>query len=525
MNIDKFQKSNYLLFTGLMMLAAGLPVSFFLTSLSQFFIIGSFFLEGSFREKFRQYSRNKVALLLTVLWLIHLVGLFWTSDMQEGIKDLRIKLPLLILPIILAGSAPLRKKQFDWVLGIFIAAVLGGSLVSIAVYNGIIVRELHSIRDIFIFNVSHIRFALFVCLSIFILFKVLVDKYRQGSYAIFCGIVALILWFLYFLIFIESITGILILIFTVLANLIWLAWKARGMLFKGVIILIVILIPLLFLSEVRSILAEYNIRQDYPMDINDKTKSGNSYVFLNDHVLYENGYPIWAYVCEEELRPEWNAVSSIKYDSLDARKQPLRFTLIRFLASKGLRKDAEAINTLSQVEIKSIEKGIANVKYQNLSDTRIRMIQIIWEIDQYRKGLNPSGHSVTQRFEFWKAAISIIKANPLIGVGTGDMPTAYTEQYTKTESRLSEKFRLRAHNQYLAIAVGLGIPVLLFFIFVLFYSILTNDNRKDYLFRSFWIVAILSMLTEDTLETQTGVTFFVFFLCLFLFSKPQTKTA
>ncbi|HNQ61300.1 MAG TPA: O-antigen ligase family protein [Bacteroidia bacterium] len=525
MNISKLQQSNYLLFAGLIMLAAGLPVSFFLTSLSQFFIVGSFFLEGSFKAKFKNFIGNKAAVLLTLLWLFHLLGMLWTSDIDEGLKDLRIKLPLLILPIVLAGSGPLNKNQFNIVLGVFIAAVFGGSLVSVAVYNGFIQKELHSIRDIFIFNVSHIRFALFVCLSIFILFKTLIYKYLQKSYVSAAGLLALTIWFLYFLVFIESITGILILIFTVLVNLIWLAWRTKGVAIKGFIILTVLLIPLFIFSEVRSILSEYNVRQDYPADIDAKTESGNPYVTLDDNVLFENGYPIWAYVCEEELRPQWNSISSIKYDSLDEREQPIRFTLIRFLASKGLKKDAEAIKSLSKDEVKSIEKGIANVKYQNLSNTRIRLIQIVWEIDQYKKGLNPSGHSVTQRFEFWKAAIGIIKENPLSGVGTGDMPEAYKEQYNKTDSKLSEKFRLRAHNQYLAFGVGLGIPLLLFFIFLLLYSLLSKENKKDYLFRSFWFIAVLSMLTEDTLETQTGVTFFAFFLCLFLFSKPEKQTA
>ncbi len=38
---------------------------------------------------------------------------------------------------------------------------------------------------------------------------------------------------------------------------------------------------------------------------------------------------------------------------------------------------------------------------------------------------------------------------------------------------------------------------------------------------TFWITAFLSMLTEDTLETQAGVSFFIFFSCLFLFLKNK----
>lgn len=522
MNFYKFQKSNVLLFTGLMMLVAGLPVSLFLTSLSQFFIVGSFFIEGSPIEKIKRFRKNRLAVMLVLIWLLHLIGLIWTSDLQEGMKDLRIKLPLLILPMVLAGSKPLSSRQFFWVLAVFVGSVFAGSMVSMAVYGGLIQRELHSIREIFIFNVSHIRFALFICLSVFILLQAVYTSYKQKSYGSVIVSLILILWFLFFLVFIESITGIFILIIATILQLTFLGFR-KSVKWQKLIVLSGFLIIALFVSkEINGILKEYNSRQDYEINTGDKTKAGNSYIFLTDEDLYENGFPIWVYVCDEELETEWNRVSDIQFDSLDLRGQPLRFTLIRFLTSKGLRKDAEGVQSLSKSEIISIEKGIANVNYQNLSNTRIRLMQIVWEFDQYFKGFNPSGHSVTQRFEFWKAAVGIIADNPLIGVGTGDMPEAYKAQYIKTNSKLKEKYRLRAHNQYLAIAVGLGIPALIYFVFFLFYSIISTANRKDYLFRMFWIIAMLSMLTEDTLETQSGATFFTFFFCLLLFSKPES---
>ena len=38
------------------------------------------------------------------LFLLHLIGCLWTSDFDYAIKDLTIKLPLLILPIIIGTS-------------------------------------------------------------------------------------------------------------------------------------------------------------------------------------------------------------------------------------------------------------------------------------------------------------------------------------------------------------------------------------------------------------------------------------
>jgi len=40
---------------------------------------------------------------------------------------------------------------------------------------------------------------------------------------------------------------------------------------------------------------------------------------------------------------------------------------------------------------------------------------------------------------------------------------------------------------------------------------------------SFFIIAVISFLTEDTLETQAGVTFFAFFNSFFLLGIAQSK--
>ena len=165
--IKSVLNSRPLLILGLSMLVAGLPLSLFLTSLSQFVLAGSFFLEGEdVKKKFFRFFTSEAAIYLVAIWLIHLIGLLWTSNYTEGIKDIRIKLPLLTLPIILAGSGKIKGVQFRFILGLFLVAVLAGTLISCAVLIGIIPIKIDDIRDIFIFHISHIRFALFLCFAI-----------------------------------------------------------------------------------------------------------------------------------------------------------------------------------------------------------------------------------------------------------------------------------------------------------------------------------------------------------------------
>jgi O-antigen ligase len=148
----------------------------------------------------------------------------------------------------------------------------------------------------------------------------------------------------------------------------------------------------------------------------------------------------------------------------------------------------------------------------------------MWEFHQYTEGGDPNGHSIMQRLESWKAALHVIKAHPLFGVGTGDLPNQVNNQYGEMHSKLDGTHYLRPHNQYLAIAVAFGITGLCYFLFTLCYPLYFSRNR-NYFYFVFFLTLVISMLTEDTLETQPGATFFAFFNAFFLFAMPgKSKT-
>jgi hypothetical protein len=68
----------YLHATGLLLMVVGLPFSMLLMSLSQFFIGGNWILEGDYVNKWKRFRSNKVAILLTCLFLIYLPTLIWS---------------------------------------------------------------------------------------------------------------------------------------------------------------------------------------------------------------------------------------------------------------------------------------------------------------------------------------------------------------------------------------------------------------------------------------------------------------
>ena len=223
------------------------------------------------------------------------------------------------------------------------------------------------------------------------------------------------------------------------------------------------------------------------------------------------------------MKEAWNSVSGMDYSGHDKRGQELRYTLIRYLTSLGLRKDADGVSQLKNDDIDLIESGYANHIYKHRNRFQVRMYELIWEIDVYRKGGNPSGHSVTQRIEYLRTGFSILMDHPLLGVGTGDVPAAFEKKYIENKTSLDPEWRLRAHNQWLTFAISFGLLGLLLLIVAFVYPGLVQRKFGQYLFLLFFMVSFLSMFNEDTLETQAGVAFFAFFYTFLLFSPNHDK--
>jgi O-antigen ligase len=514
-------RTNYLYLFGLVLLVSAMPLSMYMMSMAQFVLAGAFLLEGNFIEKFRRFFRNTPAIIIVGIFLLHVVGMLWTSNYAEGWRDIRVKLPLLTLTVIIAGSEPLSQKQFKLVIGFFIAAVFAGTIISMAVLTGIIHHEVNDIRDIFIFHISHIRFALFTCIAIFSLLYFLMYESQSWFFRLLLFVLAA--WLFVFLFIMDSITGIVISIAVIVFLLLKQAYVTRKISSRFVYIILAIAIPVSIYFFVRKITDTYYTAKNEIIIADAKTKEGNPYAFNLEDKDRENGYLLWVYINEDEMRKAWDERSPYNFDSLDRRKQWIKYTLMRFLTSKGYRKDGEAVHNLSEQEIHSVEKGITNVNYQNISGVRARILQIVWEFDMFMHGGEVSGHSVVQRIEFWRAARGIIKENLIAGVGTGDMPQAYRQQYSILNSKLDERHRLRAHNQYLAIGVAFGLIGLLYFLFALTAPMIMTKKYRDYFYVTFIIIALLSMISEDTLETQAGATFFAFFNIFFLMRKDEEK--
>ncbi|MBI4646530.1 MAG: O-antigen ligase family protein [Bacteroidia bacterium] len=491
-------------------------------SVAQFMLAGNWFLEGNFKQKFQLLKQKKAILLFVSILLIHLIWMLFTEDTTSGWRDIRIKIPLVTLPVIIGTSKSINAKQLKILLLFFMAAITYATIACTLVYSGIIHREIKDIRDISIY-ISHIRFALLINVAIFTCFYYLFGKECKSliEKLLFPG---LILWWLFFLVILESLTGITIFITCCYFYLIFWSFTHKKKMLKIIPAIILIAIPVLIFGYIyNSVSKFYNIEKLDIQHLDKFTSEGNTYEHYMSLGQIENGRYVGLYICESELQSEWSKKSAVEYYGKDNKGQDIRFTLFRYLTSKGLRKDAQGLLKLNSDDIKLVEQGIPNYIYTNKFNPGVMIYKIIWQIDVYLRTENPTGHSVTQRLEYLKAAFGILKSNFWLGTGTGDLQLEFNRKYEEMKTKLDKQFWHRAHNQFITFLLAFGIFGGLWIILAIFYPVFKKKHFKDYLFIPFFIIAVLSMLSDDTLETQAGVTFFAFFYSLFLFGRGDNS--
>ena len=508
---------SYLQLLGFAIVAVALPFSNFFMSFGMFWLGGAVALQlatdavrkVSIKVRWKQFTSNSTAVALSLLFLLSLIGLLWTTNTQYALWDIRMKLPLLVLPLIISLANPLTQGQFRALIGLFIIAVLVAVMWCLQVYwigSPEIDRD---VRKISVF-ISHVRFSLLIALALALLVR-FAHQVAQGRILIVLCVVPC----LYFIYIIGSITGFV----AIAALLLWalmsyvLQLKSSRMRVGGFATLLVLgamLIGTLYGSYSRY----FDVGNQNLNALESHTPRGEAYDHRLDFPLIENGNYVMIYVARNELYEAWNSRSVVHPDSLDSRGHLLSGTLIRYLASKGLRKDADGVAALSPEDIRVIEAGIPNcVEPQQLGLQR-RLNRIFFEWSNYRAGGDPNGHSVMQRLEFWKTGWWIASKNVWTGVGTGDVKDAFKDAYTINNSPLDEAYRLRAHNQYLTMWIAFGLFGFCAFLMVTFLPLL-NSGMSNPLAVIIVLLVALSFLTEDTLESQAGVMFMAFFYVLF----------
>jgi len=502
----------------LIILVTVLPHSRYLLSMSEIGLVFFWISEGNFKSKLQTLKTKPEIFIFASIFLLHLIGLFYTQNFSYAAKDLRIKLPILLFPIILGTSLKLTAKEIKLIVSVFTISIIAKTIYGTASLLGLTGTTINDFPEL-AGKFSHIRYALLLNIAAFSMLYYLVFYKKKEKLTYKLIYLTGFIWLSFFLFLLHSVTGwviwIVLFIFSFISLSIYQKNRFLKYLFLGISGLI---ISGTFLYFSYSFNRFYKSDKLIPAQIEKYTKEGNIYTNHLKSSQKENGHFVNIYLCEKELGPEWNKRSRIDYNGTDKKGQKIKYTLIRYLTSKNLRKDKDGISKLTDQDIKNIENGMTNCIFADKYSVYPKIYEFLWQIDRYFSGGNPENQSVSQRLEFLKNGKEIIKRNFWIGIGTGDVKDEFQKQYELSQSKLSEKHRLRAHNQYVTIFITFGLIGFVWFMFALVYPIIKTKQYKNYLALISFIILALSMLNEDTLETQMGATVFAFFLSFFLFA-------
>lgn len=488
------------------LIAIGMPSTKVLMSFGLVFAIANWVLEGGFSEKWNTVRSNRLLQLLIVFYLLLIIGLTWSWDAVQGLKDIKSRLPMLFLPLIMAtGRTPMDVKQVHRLLQLFLATLFVTSLFNVLYFHfNVDTLSAGDIRGLSRFA-SHIRYGLLIALG----FGICVWFQLQNK-KIIPVYFLLAAWLAFYTIYSQVLSGTLALISVAFTIVFYLLYKWKKMLAFASLGLLVIM---------AGCILSYLLNPTHEkIDCNKLPKyTANGQLYNHNCTIFSeiNGKAILAYYSEVELFLEWRKVSDMDFMGLDKKGELLRMTAARYMTAMGLTKDAEGIKQLTPKDIKNIEDG-----YSYPNERTDMIVPRIYGLKyQILNNQFPNGHSLLQRLEHWKAATFIIQHEWATGVGTGGNQQAFDWAYDQLNSPLNPENRLRSHNMYLAYAVSYGVLGILLFLVILGVAFHYAWKNKDLLSLIFLMVICGSFLIEDTLETQLGVTMFGFFMGLLMYAN------
>ena len=501
----------YIYFTGLFGLSASIPVSKFGTSFGMILISFAWFLNWNWKEKLSLLKEHRIPLIASVsLFLIFVFGLIHSENIDYALKDLKIKAPLFILPVVFALSG--FKLDRERIIVALIILTSSGVIASIIGYISYYIRttqgEILDLRCMSPF-ISMIRLSLILSFG----FGLGLWGFSKLKSNLKWLLLVPIGWIVYFIVCAESLTGLVLIPVLSLYFMFFILKRNRTLAFGLGAILLISSIWLAFkLTDISSLVFANNSYK-----YNEKTLNGRKYKHNIKVLTRENGNLLYDNLNEEEMLKEWSLRSSLRYnDTINGFN--VGAVLIRFLTSKGISKDSVGVSLLTNDEIKAVERGVPNVYYLTANPIARRIHVGFMEIRNAIENKKYFGSSIASRYIYARTGYQIFKDNFLFGTGTGDVKDEFLDKYKKLNTK-EVYFDKRSHNQYLTVAITLGIFGLIIFVGIISLLMKTYNGTLIYIFFLGQLILLLGMLWEDTLETQAGIAIFSLLLNLFLFEK------
>ena len=406
MAIDKISFHNKLHYILVLLIAFSLPLSKKVIPFLIILLVINWLIEGKFKEKFKNIRRLPFVALFIGFYLMHLIGLLYSDNIEFGMFDIEIKLSFLVLPLLFSTS-----KKFDGgqVLNVFISLILGccTAIVFCLGRSSYAYSQTGDVNSLLYGELSMFHhptyFAMYLCLAIALMFYYVFVRQNQLTRIHRVAMAILIPLFSLFVILLNAKIGLITLVLILLVSFYYL-------------------------------------------------------------VVVQKKY----------LRG-----------------------LVFFMASVLI---IGSLNWLAPATFQRINWAV---------------LVILGEVEPDAK------ESTFGRMKVWPVTMEIIRENPVVGVGTGDIKDELIRKYEERSFTGMFEEKLNAHNQFLQSFAALGAIGFLLFIGGILLPLVYSIRRKKYIYAFFLLIIVLNSLTESILEVQAGVIFYAFFNSFFMFLDTE----
>jgi len=114
----------------------------FLPAILSFWLF-TWLLEGNFKNRFNKFSNKLIYIIISTYFLLTVLSLLYTNDIDVGLFEIQKKLSMLFFPIIIIGSNKKVKNNYNTILYTFVIGNLIASiyLLSNAFFSNLIIEN------------------------------------------------------------------------------------------------------------------------------------------------------------------------------------------------------------------------------------------------------------------------------------------------------------------------------------------------------------------------------------------------
>jgi len=261
------------------------------------------FIHPDLKKHIRQFFASPLLWGMSLLFFLPLISGLWSEDKKEWLGVLRIKLPLLFLPLAFAGPIYFTKKQWEWLATVFIVLVTAASLWSMFHY----VNDMTAVNEGYLraktlitpLENDHVRFSWLISVSILLAGWLWITK-RKENKPIAWALAFILVWLIIFLHILAARTGLISFYIMLAGAAIWFIIKkaipiAIGRQYGTALLIVLIALPVIAYKT----LPTFNNRVKYFLYDLEYFKKTNYLPGANDAVRIISLKAGWAVMNEQ----------------------------------------------------------------------------------------------------------------------------------------------------------------------------------------------------------------------------------